>query len=344
MMAMAETLHWLTANPVSSAAVFLVGVILAGCIYRLYIHPLSVIPGPRIAACTSLWLAYHTYVGDESSAVFDLHKKYGRVLRVAPNDVDIDDGDAVEPVYIARGGFPKTAAYSKFDIDGHTTIFSTLTLPDRANRAKAVAPLFSTASIRNAHSTIGRVFDDFVERLRTEARTGKPVDVLNISRSMAIDVVSTYLFQQRYGAISEQSEAMSASPFVDSYVGVGAYFNLMMGKIGDLVMTIVEWCIANAKTEAAFGIMDRYSAQLVKGAVPKSGSYQSRLLEKVSIEQSQIEVKDVCFAGTDSTGMNMASILWYLAKTPDAYVTSAFFYCFWDIEPANTKQLCLSAG
>jgi hypothetical protein len=292
-------------------------------VYRLYYHPLSCIPGPKIAACTSLWLAYHTYIGDECTVVFNLHRKYGPVLRVAPNDVDIAGADAIEPIYIARGGFPKARAYSKFDIDGHTTIFSTLTLPERASRAKAVAPLFSTASLRQSEKDLSKVFDDFVERLRREAKKGDPVNVLNISRCMAIDAVSTYLFQHRYGALNEESGVMSASPFVDAFVGVGAFFNLTPGRMTDFVMAVAEKFMSTETTERAFSLMDKFTGQLVKGAapakgtIPKSGSYQSRLLEKQSLSQCQIEVKDICFAGTDSTSMNTATILWFLAKNPE---------------------------
>ncbi|KAI3139144.1 hypothetical protein CBS147326_2822 [Penicillium roqueforti] len=288
-------------------------------IYRLYFHPLSRLPGPKIAACTSLWLAYHTYIGDECTVVFDLHRKFGPVLRVAPNDVDIANGDAVDPIYLARGGFPKAPVYSKFDIDGHSTIFSTLTLPERAARAKSVTPLFSTASLRQSEQVLSQVFDDFVSRLQREARKGQPVNVLNISRCMAIDAVSAYLFQHRYGALDEDSGVMSASPFVDAYVGVGAFFNLVPGRLGDLTMTVAERLMSSEITEKAFSLIDSFTGQLVKAATPKSGSYQSRLLEKQSPMQSQIEVKDVCFAGTDSTSMNTATTIWYLAKHPEIY-------------------------
>ncbi|KAJ5753613.1 uncharacterized protein N7511_007766 [Penicillium nucicola] len=294
-------------------------------IYRLYLHPLSQTPGPKIAACTSLWLAYHTYIGDECTVIFNLHQKYGPILRVAPNDVDIASADAIEPIYIARGGFPKAKAYSKFDIDGHKTIFSTLTLPERASRAKAVAPLFSTASIRQSEKELMTVFDDFVDRLKRDAGKGAPVDVLNLSRCMAIDAVSTHLFQHRYGALNEDSGVMSASPFVDAFVGVGAFFNFAPGRLTDFVMAVAARFISSETTERAFNRIDKFTGQLVKSVTLANdtssarASYQSRLLEKQSVSQSQIEVKDVSFAGTDSTSMNTATILWFLAKNPKIY-------------------------
>lgn len=301
---------------------WLAGLLVVGwlcrCLFRLYFHPLSRVPGPRLAACTSLWLAWHTYVGDECTVIFRLHEQYGPVLRVAPNDIDIADGDATEPIYIEKGGFPKSEAYSKFDIDGHTTIFSTQTLPARASRAKAVAPLFSTASIRNSQPIISGVIDQFIARIQREGSAGKPLNVLNLTRSMALDAVSSYLFQEQYGGLSEDTSHMSASPFVDAYVGVGAFFNLLPGWLGDKLMGLIEMATSDAGTNDSMEAMDRYTSNLVKTASPGSGSYVSRLLERaIPRDQVQVELKDLCFAGTDSTGMNMAMILWYLCKNPD---------------------------
>ncbi|KAL4804286.1 cytochrome P450 [Aspergillus unguis] len=295
-------------------------------IHRLYFHPLSKTPGPPLLALTSLWLAYKTFVGTECTSIARLHKKYGPVLRIAPNDISIATSDAIEPIYLKGGGFPKTDVYSKFDIEGHATIFSTLTLPERANRAKAVAGLFSTKAIKDRQDVLVSVVDDFVERLRRESsKKGKPVNVLGLTRAMAIDAVTAYLFHERYGALDELQgetgeEVMSASHFVDAYVGVGAFFNFAFGKAGDWLVGIYENMTLPAGTGKSFSAMDEYTGRLINQAVPdKAGSYQSRLLERVSPEQTQIEVKDVCFAGTDSTGMNTATILWYLAKELELY-------------------------
>ncbi|KAL2222194.1 cytochrome P450 [Thermoascus aurantiacus ATCC 26904] len=307
---------YLSANP-ATLLVTLLASLLWTCIYRLFFHPLSKVPGPPLAACTSLWLAYHTYVGDECTVVHALHKKHGPVLRVGPNDVDISDGEAVAPIYLDRGGFQKARAYSKFDIDGRPTIFSTLTTAERAHRAKAVVPLFSTAAIRNSSHVLSTVVDEFVARLQREARTGRPVNVLNLTRCMAVDAVSSYLFQRNYGGIAEDASEMSASAFVDAYVGVGAFFNIP-GKIGDVVMHVVDYLTSTERTAKSFKAVDDYVHKLIGSAAP--GSYPRRLLERsVAKDQTMIECKDLIFAGSDSTGMNTATILWYLARNPDVY-------------------------
>lgn len=358
----------------------------AVCFYRLWLHPLARVPGPRLAACSSLWLAWHSFVGDECSAVFRLHEKYGPVLRVGPNDVDISDADAVNPIYVERGGFAKTANYSKFDVDGHATLFSSLTRDSRLPRARAVAPLFATGTIRKASgvgeeegggdNAVALMVERFVECVKLHAdhcrATGRPVNALPLGRSLALDAVSTHLFKQTYGALAEMAKLaeidgtgaekvvekhehghehdnMSAAPFVDAFVGVGAFFNLHAWLPGwDIrLMDLIDrftGTMVTSQTDGSMQKIDAYTSELVETAVQGSGSgsYASRLLaagakargkaggagagvddeeeEAAWRRQVQAECKDVCFAGTDSSGMNMAMMLWQLSRHQDVYV------------------------
>ena len=101
----------------------LILLIAARVVYRLYLHPIAHIPGPLIPKLTSLWLYYHAYIGDEASVIHRLHAQYGSFVRVAPNEVDISDADAIQPIYVAKGGFLKAPCYANFDIDGHKSIY-----------------------------------------------------------------------------------------------------------------------------------------------------------------------------------------------------------------------------
>jgi hypothetical protein len=54
--------------------------LLARIFYRAFLHPLASIPGPRIAAFTSLYRAYYDIVrdGEWSEQLHDLHARYGK--------------------------------------------------------------------------------------------------------------------------------------------------------------------------------------------------------------------------------------------------------------------------
>ena len=61
-------------------------------IYRLYFHPLAKFPGPKLAAVTTLYNAYYDIL--QSGLVKhlpEMHKKYGPIIRVQPNELHIAD-------------------------------------------------------------------------------------------------------------------------------------------------------------------------------------------------------------------------------------------------------------
>ncbi|KAL4770415.1 hypothetical protein BDW60DRAFT_209078 [Aspergillus nidulans var. acristatus] len=149
----------------------------------------------------------------------------------------------IRSLYLLYGQPPSSQFLAPNSPPAHATGSPTTSISatNRVSRAKAVAPLFSTASIRNSQETLLGVVDDFVDRLRQGAQSGRPVNVLGLARAMAIDAVSAYLFQERYGTLDENAEVMSAAPFVDAYVGVGAFFNFAYGRVGEFLVGLVGY-------------------------------------------------------------------------------------------------------
>lgn len=65
------------------------------------------IPGPFPAAFSDLWLLYQARRGRRYLAVDNAHKKYGVLVRIAPNHVSVADADAIPQIYGHGNGFLK---------------------------------------------------------------------------------------------------------------------------------------------------------------------------------------------------------------------------------------------
>jgi cytochrome P450 len=309
----------IVAHPILTFILTPISLLFIRSIYRIYFHPLSHIAGPLLPKVTSLWLHYHAYIGDEASTIHKLHQQYGPFVRVSPHEVDISDADAIPAIYVSKGGFPKAACYANFDIDGHKTIFSTTNAEYRSPRAKAVVPMFSTKALRENESAIWGCVDRMIDRLKEEAKRKRPVNVLNLTRSLAVDAVSTHLFRENYDGMSEQGPMLSVSAFVDAFVAVGRYFYLP-----NIAFVWLEWAVAkwapDHETDDSMELVDKFVSTLVANTTAKSTTYPGRLLAAgISNSEVKAQCKDLIFAGTDSTGMNLTTIMHSLVKHPEKY-------------------------
>lgn len=68
-------------------------------IYLVFIHPLRNVPGPRIAKFSQAWRNFRYFRGTWHSDVLNLHRQYGPVVRIAPNEVSFVDEVALKSLY-----------------------------------------------------------------------------------------------------------------------------------------------------------------------------------------------------------------------------------------------------
>jgi hypothetical protein len=96
--------------PVLAAAVHVLAVLIYFVYPYLSNEPLRRIPGPFVARFTNVWLFLQARRGRRYVAVNDAHRRFGPVVRIAPNHVSIVDPDAVNMIYGHGNGFTKRYA------------------------------------------------------------------------------------------------------------------------------------------------------------------------------------------------------------------------------------------
>jgi hypothetical protein len=91
----------------------LIGAVFVGVaiyvVYQTFFHPLSHVPGPSSARYFGSWRNKRYWKGAWHDDVTELHRKYGRVVRIAPNEVAIVDAGAVKQLYGVGHATTKTS-------------------------------------------------------------------------------------------------------------------------------------------------------------------------------------------------------------------------------------------
>ncbi|KAK7953356.1 trichodiene oxygenase [Apiospora saccharicola] len=91
--------------------------------YRLFLHPLSRFPGPRLAAVSRWYEAYYDVVqnGQYVFKIAELHKIYGPIIRISPHELHVNDAQ----LYRQDGTWDKYA----WSVDAFATYGATMLTP-----------------------------------------------------------------------------------------------------------------------------------------------------------------------------------------------------------------------
>ncbi|KAL7942702.1 cytochrome P450 [Trichoderma barbatum] len=317
-----DTALLMTAPGLLSIGIAIASILLLKLLYGLSTDRLGHIPGPLIARLTPVWYWYLTWKGIECTVIAALHKKYGPVVRIAPNEVDISDGAAVHPIYVDNGGFRKSPRYRNFDINGFPTLFSAVDHAHRAVRAKAVSPLFAQQAITNSKPAMQKIIGKTLNELerRKCLAAGRPVDLLNLFRSMAIDVMTEYLIGECFNSVG--SERLSATAFVDNFVAGNRFFYLPGWLFGFVDGWAAKFDEKKAVITTSTDIVQTFAAKVVDNSIARGEkeTYQGRLLNaNLSREETIAQILDIMFAGTDGVARILAVFCWHLSQAPDKY-------------------------
>ncbi|KAF2275234.1 benzoate 4-monooxygenase cytochrome-like protein P450 [Westerdykella ornata] len=124
-------------------------------LYRLTLHPLARYPGPRLAALTDIYLAYHAYRGDRHLCYHAAHQKYGPVVRIGPNSLSFNTSSALKTIYMPRANVRKADFYTAFPANKHTyNVHSSIDKMAHARKRRVLSHAFSDAAIKSLEKYI----------------------------------------------------------------------------------------------------------------------------------------------------------------------------------------------
>lgn len=115
MAAQVQELYYAPFGGWSLAVVLLVLVLVSRfVVYPNLLSPLARIPSAHWSSSISpLWILCIRFRHRENKVLLAAHRRLGPIIRVAPNELSINDMDCVRTVY--GGGFDKTDWYAVFD-------------------------------------------------------------------------------------------------------------------------------------------------------------------------------------------------------------------------------------
>lgn len=165
-------------------------------VYLAFFHPASRFPGPKLAAVSNLWYAYQWLTGRYPWAVQEALKKYGDVVRVAPNELVFITPQAASDIYTKHTKnqelFVKVDVAIGFGDDGITWEKD----PAKHRKmAKDLSPSFSVKSLKALEPTMHKYIDTFVRKMKVIGSAEAGIELKTwtdwVAMDMAADLTSS---------------------------------------------------------------------------------------------------------------------------------------------------------
>ncbi|KAM3417726.1 hypothetical protein BST61_g5959 [Cercospora zeina] len=193
-------------------------------LYARFLHPLAGIPGPFLPSLTRVWYVWKVREGSFDEVNRELHRKYGRLVRIAPNEVSVNDPEAVQLIYGIKSKFTKTDFYPIWKPDAfatkHADQFTDLDESHHAARRRLLSNVYSMSSVLESEAHVDVCTELFMARLSEFAADGQVLDLGIWLQMYAFDIIGELFFGQAFGFMETRSDFGRWIALLDSLLPV----------------------------------------------------------------------------------------------------------------------------
>ncbi|KAK0671599.1 putative cytochrome P450 E-class, group I [Cercophora samala] len=174
--------------------------------YRLFFHPLRHIPGPFVAKVTKLYGPYTARNGQMHLEQTKLFKKYGKLVRIAPNEVFILSVDGIQKIHARDSGCRKLhgGLYDVIHFRGAHNLNSVLTREEHGPRRKIWERAFTTKALAIHEPKTREVCHRWLAKIASF--DGRPINTSLFSLLIPFDHMGKVGFSHEFKSIEAGEE------------------------------------------------------------------------------------------------------------------------------------------
>ncbi|KAF2237960.1 cytochrome P450 [Viridothelium virens] len=295
---------------------------LARSFYRLYLHPLRRIPGPKLAAITHGYEFYHDAIrhGMYIWEIEKMHQKYGPVVRINPREVHIKDPYYYDEIYASASrkrekdskfvgvfGFP----YSMIATVGHDL--------HRFRRA-LLNNFFSKKSVLELSGLMHEKESILMRRFEKAHRDNAVLHLDDAFAALTADLIAQYSWGVSSGFLDDENfknDIRQALNEISAFVHVNRFFPIL----STILRAVPRWLLARLRPGAT-AVLDMQDVVAQQSTTEKKASSRKTIFDALNDpsvplkERSPRRLEDegliVVVAGTETTARTLTLAAFYL--------------------------------
>ncbi|KAK4149176.1 Pisatin demethylase [Chaetomidium leptoderma] len=293
--------------------------------------PLRRFPGPFLAGYTNLWRLIQVQSNDCHLSLKKLHDKYGPVVRIGPNLLDLDYPELIKTIYSTDGKWRKTEFYENNSamVNGKQTfhMFSTTDEAEHSRMKRPVAKYFSLSHVLALEPHMDTVIRDLIKNL--DARFINPKKSCDLGDWVAFyawDLISSATFSRRFGfmdaghdfdqtiTIADKSmdyfSAVGQMPWLDYLLDKNPWMRIGPPNLSNITRISLESLVARMQGKDA-------------NFDPKTPDYLQHFLDSKTAHPALIDDGTIMgyllvnlLAGADTTAITIRAMFYFCLKSP----------------------------
>jgi cytochrome P450 len=298
---------------------------IAVCVASNFIlDPLSRVPGPVFARFSRLWLVQHSIAGDMHTTMIALHKKHGKLVRTAPNEVSISDPTAIKTIYGAGTKFRKSDWYSVWQGHRKFDLFGGRDEKVHGQHRRLISSIYSLDQLKKLEPGVDTAISLFCKRLGEVAKDGSSVDMSKWAQLFAFDVIGEVTFSKPFGFLAAGKDDGSFQAIDEALVSASWIGQVpWLYWLHDRFMPVIgNWLGVNNRN----GSLRQFAAkecEARKGRTSERKDILSSLFAVKEAKPQEFDDNSVLsmassniFAGSDTTGISIGAVMYNLCKYP----------------------------
>ncbi|TDZ68276.1 Trichothecene C-15 hydroxylase [Colletotrichum trifolii] len=170
--------------------------------YNLFLHPLRRYPGPKLWAASRIPYSHAYLSGQMHKKILALHKEYGPIVRIAPDELAYNHPDAWKHLHgHLKNGTGDHGRDPVFTRDNKHSLIGA-GREDHARFRRALSRGFSAQSMHEQEPIIKKYVDLLFQRLDAVAGSG-PVNMVAWYNWTTFDIIGDLVFGEPFGCLAE---------------------------------------------------------------------------------------------------------------------------------------------
>ncbi|KAL5339825.1 cytochrome P450 [Aspergillus crustosus] len=298
------------------------GILFTTLLYRRVRGPLVHLPGPEISRWTGLVSIFYWFRGQKPNYVHDLHQKYGSIVRVSPDEVDICDLEAVKEIHKTGGRFLKSAFYQALTPPGTENVFSTTDPAFHAAHRRLLATAISDSSLTAFESIIAERIRLTVDKMTGELRSRGAIDIFKWWLFMATDIIGELSFGESFRMLESGDKNQYALDLerTSSLAPIRTTFPSLVRLAGRIPLPLFRSVSDAGKRVGLYAqqSVDRYHRLIEKSGSDTKPTLFTKLYNagKDGLSNTEIrnEAQAYIVAGSDTTAITLTYLVYAVCQ------------------------------